>query len=242
MRRTFPIVTAFLLAALLTLAAQEKHRLDPSSVVTDYKFQVKDGTDLLVRLKVDGTSTITGASVFRNGDAAPFQELSPCTPSPMTLYEGDEDKDLVEGDDFNFDGFQDLKLLQDISDHLGKFTYCVYLWDPRTSRFREEPQLSGNPQPDPETKTIFTRDDYFGGAYTESSYVWRGPKLQLIATKGLVAGSSEPDCGFTSFCSRLVNGKMQEVKQPTACGDNPIEEVSCPAPVTPPGNRSTKRK
>jgi hypothetical protein len=236
----FFIVTFSLRGELLL--AQEKKRIDPKSVVTDYKIQVRPGVDVLVRLKLDDASTITGAFVFRSGEAAPFQDLPLCSALRMTLYEGDEEQDLVEGDDFNFDGFQDLKLLQDINDHLGKFTYCVYLWDHRAGRFRAEPQLFGNPQPDPETKTIFTHDDYFGGLYTDYTYVWRGPKLQLIATKGLVSGSSKPECGFTSFCSKLVNGKMQGANKPTACGHAPIEEVSCPEPVAAPTKHRTRAK
>jgi hypothetical protein len=96
-------------------------------------------------------------------------------------------------------------------------------------QFREEPQLFGNPQPDPRNQTIFTHDDSFGGVYTDNTYIWSGVKLLLIATKGLVSGSSKPDCGFTSFCSKFINGKMKGIDKPTACGDGPIEEVTCPA-------------
>lgn len=39
----------------------------------------------------------------------------------------------------------------------------------------------------------------------------------------------KPDCGFTSFCSKLINGKWRGIDRPTACGDGPIEEVTCPA-------------
>lgn len=149
----------------------------------------------------------------------------------MTLYEGDEQLALVGHADFNFDGFEDLKVLQYVNDHLGKSLFCVYLWDNRAGQFREERQLFGTSEPDPKNKTIVTHDEYFGGPYIDETYVWRGPKLLLIATKGLLSGSSKPDCGFTSFCSRLVNGKMRRIEKPTVCREGSIEEVSCPAPA-----------
>ena len=124
--------------------------------------------------------------------------------------------------------------MQYVNDHLGKSAFCVYLWDNARGRFREEPQLFGNPQPDPTSKTIFTHDDYFGGVHTENTYIWSGAKLQVIATKGLGSGSSKPECGFTSFCSKLIAGKMQGVDKPTACGDGPIEEVPCPTSLRAP--------
>ena len=232
-RRSCKLMSMALLVimpCLQTTLAQEKKRLAPKSAMTDYTFRVTAGMEVHVHVQLDDTSTITGASISRGTERAPFQTLSTCNKDlPMTLYEGDEQLALVRHADSNFDGFEDLEVLQYVNDHLGKSAFCVYLWDNGTSQFREEPQLFGNPQPDPKNKTIFTHDDYFGGVYTDNTYVWSGVKLLLIATKGLVSGSSIPDCGFTSFCSKLINGKMRGIDRPTACGDGPIEEVTCPA-------------
>jgi hypothetical protein len=143
-------------------------------------------------------------------DRVPFQTLSPCNKElPLTLYEGDDRLRLVRHADFNFDGFEDLETLQYVNDHLAKSAFCVYLWDNGSGRFREEPQLLGNPHPDPKNKTIFTHDEYAGGLYTDSTYVWNGAKLRLIATRGLLLGSRKPECGFTSFCSQKWKDKAR---------------------------------
>lgn len=245
-RRSCQLMSIALLAArpgMQTLLAQEKNRLDPHSAMTEYTFPVKSGMDVHVHVQLDDTTTITGALISHGTDRTPFQTLSPCNKDlPMTLYEGDEQLALVEHADLNFDGFEDLKVLQYVNDHLGKSAFCVYLWDNRSGHFREEPQLFGNPQPDPKNKTIFTHEDYFGGVYTDNTYVWNGAKLLLIATKGLVSGSSKTDCGFTSFCSKLVNGKMRGIDKPTACGDGSIEEVSCATTVPSPRKHPPKAK
>jgi len=149
----------------------------------------------------------------------------------MQLLEGDEKLALVRHADFNFDGYEDLELLQYMNDHLGKSLFCVYLWDERTGRFRYEPQLFiADPVPHPETRTITSHSDYQGGPYTDSTYEWHGTKLVLLAGGGITYGSKDARCGFTSFYHRLVNGKMRTiVEKPTACSGNPVEAVDCPA-------------
>jgi hypothetical protein len=226
-----------------THRAQEKERLDAHSAMTEYTFAVKAGVDVHVHVQLDDTSTIARALISHGAGQISFQTLSPCNKDlPMTLYEGDEHLALVEHADLNFDGFEDLKVLQYVNDHLGKSLFCIYLWDDRIGQFREEPQLFGNPEPDPKNKRIFFHEEYFGGVYIDKTCIWRGSKLLLIAEKGLLSGSSKADCRFTSFCSRLLNGKMQRIEKPTVCGDGPIEEVSCPSTVPALGKQLPRAK
>lgn len=123
------------------------------------------------KVEVDSTSTVTGVSVFHEGQRSPFQTLSSCNIDlPMQLLEGDEQLALVNHADFNFDGNEDLQLLQYVNDHLGKSLFCVYLWDDKTDHFRYEPQLFiADPIPHPETRTITSHNDYQGGPFTDST-------------------------------------------------------------------------
>ena len=213
--------------------AQLKKPLDPNSAQTNYSFRVRSGADAFYfHVAVDASSTLTGVSISHEGQRDPFQTLSSCSKDlPMQLLEGDEELALVRHADFNFDGYEDLELLQYVNDHLGKSLFCVYLWDERTGRFRYEPQLFiADPIPHPETRTVTSHSDYQGGPYTDSTYEWHSAKLALLAESGITYGSKDAQCGFTSFCQRLVNGKMRTiVEKPTACSGNPVETVDCPA-------------
>lgn len=239
------VLCSVALASSEPLSAQLKKRLDPKSAVTDYTFSIRPGMDVSVHVTLDATSTIIGTSISHSGEHVPFQEFLPCNKAlPMQLYEGDEDLALVAHADLNFDGYEDLKVLQYFNDHLGKSLFCVYLWDDRTGRFREEPTLSGlgNFTADPKSKTISAHEDYFGGVYKDSTWAWRGPKLVLISESGLVSGSENPDCGFTFYCNRLVNGKMRElINKPTVCGNQSGEQLVCPESVPLPSSRKRQK-
>jgi hypothetical protein len=60
----------------------------------------------------------------------------------------------------------------------------------------------------------------------------------LIVSAFLIAALSHQG----NIRSKLINGKMQGVDKPTACGDSPIEEVSCPASVTSPRKQRPRAK
>jgi hypothetical protein len=216
-----------------TTESQLKKPLDPNLAQTNYSFQVRPGADSLsLHVELDATSTVTGVSVFHEGQRIPFQTLSSCNKDlPMRLLEGDEKLALVMSADFNFDGYEDLKLLQYVNDHLGKSLFCVYLWDDKAGRFRYEPQLFiADPIPHPETRTITSHSDYQGGPFTDSTYEWHGTKLVLLAESGMTYGSKDAKCAFTNFCRKLVNGKMRTmVEKPTACSGEPMDAVDCPA-------------
>jgi hypothetical protein len=212
--------------------SQLKKPLDPTVAQRKYSFRIRPGAEALsFRVEVDSTSTVIGVSVFHEGQRGPFQTLSSCNKDlPMQLLEGDEQLALVKHADFNFDGNEDLQLLQYVNDHLGKSLFCVYLWDDKTGLFRYEPQLFiADPIPHPETRTITSHSDYQGGPFTDSTYQWRGTKLVLLAESGTSYGSKDPQCVFTNFCRKLVNGKMRTIaEKPTACSGNPIDILDCP--------------
>src|ERR1700694_4822377 len=75
-----------------------------------------------------------------------------------------------------------------------------------------------NPEPHPATKTITVHQDYFGGVYQDRTYRWNGAKIELVEENGNTNGSEDPDCGFTSYCSRLINGEMViTAEKPSGC-------------------------
>jgi hypothetical protein len=203
---------------------QSKKNLDPKLVRTRYSFSIHDGAPpLTFRVQVDDSSTITSVQVFQPSNATAFQTLPTCDKNlPMQLFEGDEQLALVEHADFNFDGYEDIELLQFVNDHLGKKIFCVYLWNPVSGRFQYEPQLFiADPFPHPDTKTITSHAEYFGGEHIDSTFRWEGAKLVLVGESGLVRGP-KVDCGFVEYSRKLINGKMQTVDEKyTDCDEKP---------------------
>jgi hypothetical protein len=202
---------------------QLKKKLDPKLARIRYSFSVHAGAPPLTFLvQVDESSVVTGVQVFQPSNAAPFQTLPACKDLPMQLFEGDERLTLVEHADFNFDGYEDIELLQYLNDHLGKKVFCVYLWDPASGRFQYEPQLFiADPVPHPDTKTITSHAEYFGGEHIDSTFHWEGAKLVLVSESGLVRGP-KLECGFVEYSRKLIKGKMQTMDENyTDCDEKP---------------------
>jgi hypothetical protein len=159
----------------------------------------------------------------------------------MELNEYDDERELLKHQDLNFDGFGDVQLLQYYVQHLGKSIYCIYTWSPQDGRFRHAPEIPDtDPVADPENKTITVHEDFFGGVFTDSIYRLSNGKAQLVVANGRVSGSSRADCGFTEYCSRMINGKMvTTVSRPSSCDHNEPAAVVCPSiiPILPPAQR-----
>jgi hypothetical protein len=191
--------------------SQLKKPLDPIRANTNYTFEVHRGTRFTFHVDMDAASTIRAVQVFRGNEKSPFQTLSACDyGSPMQLFEGDEQLALVEHDDLDFDGYQDLKLLTLLNDHLGTKVFCVYLWSTKTSQFRYEKQLLiADPIPHTATRTITSHSEYQGGTFIDYTYKWRGTKLVLVAEDGTQDDAKHPECGPVHFSARLVNGNMR---------------------------------
>jgi hypothetical protein len=229
-------------------AAQEKLKtLDPHKARTTYLFPVQPGgKPFRFKVELGQASTVIGVSVFREGDSGPFQTLPACKGAitePLTEY--DENLVLLEHADLNFDGFEDLKLLQSYASHLGTKVYCIYLWDNKNGRFRYAPEIPAvNPVPHPEDRTVSVHQDWQGGLYADSTYRWTGAKFELVEEHGRVYGSDDPQCGFTDHCDKLVNGEMiTTLWKPAVCSDDrPDPPLVCPAGATRPAQNAPKRK
>lgn len=226
----------------MSLAQERLKPLDSSKAKTNYSFPLKAGSvPFHFMVQLDGTSTITGVQVFRPGDSAPFQTLPACKAADgltMELNEYDDERELLKHQDLNFDGFEDIQLLQYYVPHLGKSIYCIYTWNPREGSFRHAPEIPDmDPIAHPENKTITVHNDLFGGVFIDSTYRLSNGKSQLVVENGRVSGSSRADCGFTDYCSRLINGKMvTTVSRPSACEHDEPAAVVCPSiiPTLPP--------
>jgi hypothetical protein len=209
--------------------------LDPAKAKTRYSFAVRSGEDpLRFEVQVNSSSTITGVEVFRSGQSDPFQVLPACKRNDdltMQLTEYDDERELLKHQDLNFDGYEDVELLQYYVPHLGKSLFCIYVWNAKGDRFTEAPEI---PDTDPvahaDTRTISVHEDFFGGVFTDSIYKWSGSKLGLILESGRLYGSDKPTCGFTDFCRQLINGKLVDTAlRPSGCGDIPDRQLICPA-------------
>ncbi len=185
-------------------------------------------------MQLNDSSTVTGVSVFREGGSTPLQTLPMCGHDlPFQLLkEGDADRELVKHAGLNFDGFEDLELLQYYVPHLGKNLYCVYLWDSKTERFVYSPEISdiGDPVPHPENKTLTSHEDWQGGEYQDSTYRWKGDKLELIEQNGLYGNPDNTKCGFTYTCVRLVGAELVTTLKKPVCSEKEMENPPpCPA-------------
>jgi hypothetical protein len=235
-------------------SAQEKLKpLDPNKYRINYSFPIHPGgKPFRFKIELDKKSTVTGVSVFREGESTPFQTLQECKANlPLELNENDEDLELLKHADLNFDGFEDLELLQYYIPHLDKRLYCVYLWDNKTGRFDYAPEVTDDvgvsPVSHPENKTITSDDEWDFGAYETTTYRWIGSKLELIEQNGLYGNADNPKCHFTYSCSRLVNGKMVTTMEKPLCSEKEIDNppkcptaATIPAPTVP--QKTPKRK
>lgn len=232
------ILCCVFIAAIISKSAvaQEKLKpLDPTKARTTYTFPILSGAQpFRFQVQLDKASTITGVSVFRSGDSAPFQTLAACKGDPtMQLNEYDDQRELLKHADLNFDGFEDVELLQYYEPHLDKSLYCVYTWSEPGGYFRYAPEIPRvDPIPDQERKTITVHEDWQGGVYSDSTYRWSGAKVELIEKNGRLFGSENPKCGFTDYCSKRVKGNMvTTAERPFGYAEGSQVQLVCPSNV-----------
>jgi len=235
-------IVSWVLVSIMSTAgiarARQRRLADRQAVQTEYSFSVRPGgPSLVVRAQIGADGKIGAASVFHKGDQQPFQTFSSCMPDlAMELYEGEEGTQLVEHADFNFDGYEDLAILQYLHPHLGKSFFCVYLWDDKVGRFRYEPQIPmPDPMPDPTIQTITTHDFYQGGAVMVGVYVWSAGKVIQIAESELLnlvgTPQADPSCPWETTCAVRINGEMREIaSKVTGCAGAEPERVECTPP------------
>lgn len=97
--------------------------------------------------------------------------------SPMS----DTDRSYVSVEDLNFDGYNDLKVLRS-QGATGNTTYTVWMFDPKTSQFILNKQLSNlmNPTPNPKTETLTSFSNSSAADWGHQTYVWKNGQLMLI--------------------------------------------------------------
>jgi hypothetical protein len=142
---------------------------------------------------------------------------------------------LLEHADLNFDGFEDVMLLQYYHPHLGTKVFCVYTWDNKSGLFRYAPEIPGpNPVPHPESKTITVHQDWMGGVYADSVYRWTGARFELIESSGRAYGSDDAKCAFTDHCEKLLHGEMvTTLWRPVMCSDRDDQAPPLVCPTGP---------
>jgi hypothetical protein len=226
-------------------AAQNRpNLLDPNDPRLTFSFPIKPGADpFRFKVGLDTDGTISNVSDFRKDQTQPFQTLPACEKFADQVSESWLDAEislLVAHADLNFDGFEDLELLQFYIPHLDKKLYCIFLWDDKGGQFRYSKDLSdisSNIEADPKTKTIKTREDWQGGPWEETTYRWNAGKLEVIEDNSLIGGWDDPankKCGFGFTCSRLIHGKMTVTLAKDICTPDEMDSLpDCPAAAAP---------
>jgi hypothetical protein len=185
------------------------------------------------------------------GASDQLQRLPECDGSPDQVTKAWDDHGislLIAHADLNFDGFEDLELLQNYIPHLDKKLYCVYVWNNETGRFsysKELTKIASNLEVHPENKTLTNSEDWQGGAWQETTYRWNGSKLEPIEQTSLLGDWSsllgdsnvktKTECGFTYTCSRLVRGKLVTTLEKSVCTPDEMDQLpDCPGTEVPP--------
>lgn len=241
-----PFLTVLLLGILASghpqfgFAQERPKPLDSNDSRLNFSFTPHAGDKPLhLKVKLNRKGTITGVTVFREGEPYPLQTLHSCHDFPDqvdTNWRASEVSQLVVHADLDFDGFEDLELLQNYVPHLDKKLYCIFLWDSKAGQFaysKELTEIATNLEPHPESKTLGVREDWQGGPWQESTYRWNEGKLELIEQTSLLGDWSQQNdkvCGFTFSCSRLIRGKMAETLTKPICAPEEMSDLPrCPA-------------
>jgi hypothetical protein len=255
-RKPFPLC-ALLVCVFLGLRVQAQQDdakpLKPNDPRLNFSFAVSPGAKpLRFHVNLNMAGTITGVSVYRNGQSVPFQTLPDCSKFPDAvdaLWLNTEIAQLIDHQDFNFDSFQDLELLQNYIPHLDKRLYCIFLWDNHPGQFRLSTELSdldANLEAHPENRTLTGREDWQGGAWQDSTYRWEGGHPELFEQSGLLGdwglrSSKEQPCGFEFSCSRRIHGKMAVTLHKWVCSPEEMDHLpACPVAASAVVPRTTK--
>lgn len=148
--------------------------------------------------------------ITRGDEEDPIQSLTEY-PEPEPAPGGRDDFGTV---DFNFDGYQDLRLLA-MSGATGNRAYLCWLFDPKSGKFSFERSLLdlGNPKPDPKTRTISTRSTggMAGKVYTEGAYAWKAGALALVRRERQVWNEARK--AFDRFHEERANDTLAVVRR-----------------------------
>lgn len=221
----------------------EAKPLDPNDPRLTFSFPIHSGgKPFHFKVKLDKAGSIAGVSIYRNGQTRVLQTLPSCREFSDQVDQnwgwGDLSV-LIAHADVNFDGYQDLELVQNYIPHLDKKLYCVFLWDENVGRFRyskDVTDIAVDLEAHPENKTLTTRQDWMGGAWKERTYHWKNGKLELIEEESFLGYWSDPPgekCGFKFTCSQLIHTEMTVTFDKDICTPEEMDNLPpCPAPVT----------
>lgn len=149
-------------------------------------------------------------------DDQQLQVLDSCTGQdiPRTNRLGD-----LAREDFNFDGYPDLMMRSAFDRQTDNSSYCIWLYDPHTQKFVLSEELSRliNPQPDPDSKTVISREnERCSGCYTQDTYAWSNEHLKLIREESLTEDPMVPpwsDCRWVWTVKKEKDGKLMELSR-----------------------------
>jgi hypothetical protein len=235
-------------------ALEELKPLDPSDPRLSFSFPIQPGgKPFHFKVNLSNTGNVSSVSVFREEDTIPFQTLQACKNADLSNpvnedWGGYVLSNLLKHADLNFDGFEDLELLDYDIPHLDKKLYCIYLWNDKAGRFNYSSDLTEiavDLEPKPKDKTLTTREDWQGGAWQESTYRWKGGKLELIEQSrlsGYWGDQGNGKCGFDFSCSMQVKGKMITTLEKPICDVDEMDHLpDCPTAVSPATKASAKK-
>jgi hypothetical protein len=159
---------------------------------------------------------ISKIEVLDGANNVSIQTLAVADGQPFT---SDEEYFLTE--DFNFDGYKDIKLLYSAG-ATGNTSYYVWLYDPAKKQFVENTDLSDltSPTPDPATKTIksYSVGGMAGCVYEEGEYRFdANGALQLLHSE--IQDWDEQKNTFILTVGDLKNGKMVKKTENNSCGE-----------------------
>ena len=227
-----------LLVGLLRAQQDEPKPLKPNDPRLNFSFAVSpDAQPFRFHVDLDRKGTIEGVSAYRRGETTPFQTLSSCGSFPDqidTQWGWGDFTVLIAHADFNFDGYQDLELMQNYIPHLDTKVYCIFLWDNHAHLFRYSKELSDqgvNLEPDPKSKTLHARQDWMGGRGEDRTYRWTGEHLELIEVQG--EDPNGPDAASPGkacdeiYCMQRIGGKVVTTLDKCVKDGKPRPE--CPA-------------
>lgn len=209
---TILCVFLFLLGSVsLCLAADEPELLKDSKREKIYKVIVNPNLKpFLVHLIYKNATApeihelvVRQLKIYTQGSKSPVQVL----PANM-LYPPYQDEQFFLTEDFNFDGYDDLMLLEGWGARLRQ--YEIWLFDPKSKRFIYNADLSDlmSPNADKNKKIITTWYNRGSAArdYQYTEYKWKGKRLIKILEvdqKGIEENK------FHKIIKELHNGKLE---------------------------------
>ncbi len=199
------MVLAIFLAASPRVAAQSTATSVPAQMQPQLTFDYQ----------LDDQGEIQHILVER--DQQQVQVLDNCTGQDIRREKGLGE---LAREDFNFDGYPDLMMRSAFDRQTNNSSYCIWLYDPTTQKFVLSEELSRliNPQPDPDNKTIISRENErcSDQCYTQDTYEWSDDHLKLIREESLTEDPMLPpwsDCRWVWELKKEKDGKLVEINR-----------------------------